>query len=356
MAIVSNSALLGKYLSLEQRGQVQVEYVWIGGNNSLRSKTRTIDFVPTSADQLSEWNYDGSSTSQSDGHDSDLLIKPAALFNDPFRGGDNKFVICEVYNPDGTPHRDNYRFECKKIMDQYADTKPWFGIEQEYMLFDPETNKPYGWPKHGFPEPQGKYYCGVGAGKIFGRDIMEAHYRACLYAGINISGVNAEVAPGQCEYQVGPCEGISMSDELWASRYVLERVAEDFGIIVSIHPKPIKGDWNGAGCHTNFSTEAMRQENGIVAIEESIKKMAKRHREHIAVYGEENDQRLTGKHETGNIDNFTYGVANRGASIRIPRHVGKEGKGYLEDRRPASNMDPYRVTGIILESTFFPEN
>lgn len=86
----------------------------------------------------------------------------------------------------------------------------------------------------------------MGAGKIFGRDIVEAHYRACLYAGINISGVNAEVAPGQFEYQVGPCEGISMGDELWMARYLLDRVAEDFGIVVSIHPKPVKGDWNGA--------------------------------------------------------------------------------------------------------------
>ncbi|KAI9318995.1 hypothetical protein BX666DRAFT_1922106 [Dichotomocladium elegans] len=355
MSVLSNPKLLEKYLSLPQNGGVQVEYVWIDGFNNLRCKTRTVYKVPKSAADLPEWNYDGSSTGQAEGHDSDVLIQPVAMFADPFRGGNNKIVLCETFNPDGTPHKTNYRNACKKIMDAHANSKPWFGLEQEYSLFDPETEKPYGWPKHGFPEAQGKYYCGVGAGKIFGRDIVEAHYRACLYAGIKISGVNAEVAPGQFEFQVGPCEGIEAGDHLWAARYLLERVSEDFGIQVSIHPKPVKGDWNGAGCHTNFSTLEMRQEGGIRAIERAIKNMSKRHMEHIAVYGEDNDQRLTGRHETGHINTFNYGVANRGASIRIPRHVGKEGKGYLEDRRPASNIDPYRVTGIIVESTFWPK-
>ncbi|KAI9308432.1 hypothetical protein BJ944DRAFT_246577 [Cunninghamella echinulata] len=355
MAVVSNSTILDKYLKLEQNGKIQVEYVWIDAKGNLRSKTKTVDKVPQTAAELPEWNFDGSSTGQAEGHDSDVLMQPVALYNDPFRGGDNKFAICELFNPDGTPHKTNHRHKAAKIMTLHADAKPWFGIEQEYMLFDPETNKPYGWPKHGFPEPQGKYYCGVGAGKIFGRDIVEAHYRACLYAGINISGVNAEVAPGQFEYQVGPCEGIAMGDELWAARYLLNRVAEDFGIIVEIHPKPIKGDWNGAGCHTNVSTLAMRQDGGLAEIEKAIKKLSKRHFEHIEVYGEDNDQRLTGRHETGHINDFSYGVANRGASIRIPRHVGKEGKGYFEDRRPASNIDPYQVTGIIIESIYLPE-
>ncbi|SAM03531.1 hypothetical protein [Absidia glauca] len=360
MAVISSASNLSKYLSLDQRGKVQVEYIWIDAFGKLRSKTKTVDQVPKEASDLSEWNFDGSSTGQAEGHDSDVIMVPVAVYNDPFRGGDNKLALCDLYNPDGTPHKDNHRHSCAKLMAAHADAKPWFGIEQEYMLFDPETNKPYGWPKHGFPGPQGKfrmawpYYCSVGAGKIFGRDIVEAHYRACLYAGINISGVNAEVAPGQFEYQVGPCEGISMGDELWMARYLLDRVSEDFGIVVSIHPKPIKGDWNGAGCHTNVSTLEMRQEGGLAAIEKAIEKMSKRHMEHIQVYGEDNDQRLTGRHETGHIDKFSYGVANRGASIRIPRHVGKEGKGYFEDRRPASNIDPYQVTGIIMESIFSP--
>jgi glutamine synthetase len=244
----------------------------------------------------------------------------------------------------------NYRHSCLKVMQTHADAKPWFGIEQEYTLFDTD-GQVLGWPKGGFPGPQGPYYCSIGADVAYGRDVVEAHYRACLYAGVDISGVNGEVMPGQWEFQVGPCEGINMGDHLWVARYLLKRVAEDFGVVVSFHPKPMKGDWNGAGCHTNYSTAAMREEGGIKAINDAIEKMSKRHAEHIHVYGDDNDKRLTGRHETGHISQFSSGVANRGASIRIPRHVAAQGKGYLEDRRPASNIDPYRVTEIIVEST-----
>jgi len=214
-----------------------------------------------------------------------------------------------------------------------------------------ETDRPYGWPKGGFPGPQGPYYCGVGTGKVVCRDVVEAHYRACLYANIKIGGINAEVMPSQWEFQVGPCEGIEMGDHLWMARYVLDRVAEEFGVKVSLHPKPIK-EFNGSGAHTNVSTEKMRAPGGMKYIEEAIAKLAERHDEHIKVYGEGNDLRLTGIHETASIDKFSSGVADRGASIRIPRACGKEGCGYFEDRRPASNMDPYRVTSKIMETMF----
>ena len=234
-------------------------------------------------------------------------------------------------------------------MEAHKDQHTWFGIEQEYTLFD-EFDNVYGWPKGGFPGPQGPYYCGVGTGKVYCRDVVEAHYRACLYAGITLSGVNAEVMPSQWEFQVGPCEGIKMGDELTVARYLLMRVAEEFGVKISFHPKPLQGDWNGAGCHTNVSTEAMRQPGGMKYIEEAIGKLSLRHKEHIAVYGEDNELRLTGQHETASAATFSYGVANRGASVRIPRSVAKEGFGYFEDRRPASNIDPYLVTGIIAET------
>jgi len=348
--VVSNTVNLQKYMDLPQKGYVQAEYIWIDSTNGLRSKTKTLTKKPTSPDELPEWNFDGSSTGQAPGHDSDVYLRPVAIYDDPFRRGDNVLVLCECWNSDGTPNKFNHRHECAKAMEIYKDQHPWWGIEQEYTLFD-EYGRPYGWPKGGFPAPQGPYYCGVGTGKVYCRDIVEAHYKCCMYAGINISGINAEVMPSQWEFQVGPSEGIDGADQLWMARYLLMRCAEEFGVSISFAPKPLEGDWNGAGCHTNYSTDAMRAEGGMKAIEAAIEKMSKRHKEHIAVYGEGNELRLTGRHETASMGSFSYGVANRGSSIRIPRACAKEGRGYLEDRRPASNIDPYLVTGIIVQTT-----
>jgi len=317
----------------------------------LRCKTRTLASKPTSVADLPKWNYDGSSTAQAPGEDSEVILYPQAFYPDPFRGGDNILVICDTYTPAGEPLPTNTRHDAAKTMAAAADKKPWFGIEQEYTLFEEDKVTPYGWPKGGYPGPQGPYYCGIGADNAFGRYIVDAHYRCCLYAGVSISGCNAEVMPGQWEYQVGPCEGINSGDELWLSRYLLIRVCEQFGVNVSFDPKPIPGDWNGAGCHTNYSTEPMRKEGGYDAIIEAIEKMGKKHEEHIAIYGSGNERRLTGKHETASIHAFSYGVANRGCSIRIPRTTEADGFGYFEDRRPASNMDPYVVTGKLVKTT-----
>ncbi|KAI6034338.1 glutamine synthetase [Pisolithus microcarpus] len=328
--IAYRNDLLAPYLALPQGEKVQAEYVWVDGDGGLRSKTTTVNQKVTDIGQLRIWDFDGSSTNQAPGHDSDVYLRPAP----------------ETYNNDGTPNRTNYRYHANKSMELAKDCRSL----QEYTLLDADGT-PFGWPKGGFPGPQGPYYCGAGTGKVFARDLIEAHYRACLYAGINISGINAEVMPSQWEFQVGPCEGIEMGDHLWMARYLLVRIAEQWGIKVSFHPKPLQGDWNGAGCHTNYSTKAMREPGGMKHIEEAIVKLSKRHAEHIAVYGEDNDLRLTGRHETGHIGSFSSGVANRGASIRVPRHVASKGYGYLEDRRPASNIDPYRVTGIIVDTT-----
>ena len=232
---------------------------------------------------------------------------------------------------------------------------------QEYTLFEPDGVTPFGWPKGGEPGPQGPYYCSAGTENAFGRPLVEAHYKACMYAGINISGINGEVMPGQWEYQVGPCTGMDSPDQLIISRYLLIRVCEQFGVIVSFDPKPIPGDWNGAGCHTNVSTTDTRAEGGFRVIKKYMERLGApgKQDEHIKAYdvsgGEDNKRRLTGAHETAPITKFSWGVANRGCSVRIPRMTEKENCGYFEDRRPASNMDPYAVTGKIMETCVLPD-
>lgn len=343
------------YLTLDQGKTVQAEYVWIGGSgHDLRCKTKTLNLEKvTSLDQLPIWNFDGSSTGQAPGKDSEVYLKPVAFYPDPFRRGNNILVLCETCLPDGklTPIPTNTRREAARIMEAAKEHQPWFGIEQEYTLFEKDRVTPFGWPKNGFPGPQGPFYCSIGTENAYGRRVADAHYRACLYAGIAISGINGEVMPGQWEYQVGPCTGIASGDQMMMSRYLLTRVCEDFGVVVSFDPKPIPGDWNGAGCHTNYSTKEMREEGGYDAIIKAVEKLGKKHQEHIAMYGTGNDRRLTGAHETAPIDKFSYGVAHRGASVRIPRQAKLEGKGYFEDRRPASNMDPYVVTSKIVKTT-----
>jgi len=348
-------------MSLEVTGVVQVLYVWIDGSGrTLRCKTKTVYKEPKEASDLPKWNFDGSSTNQASGTNSDVFLIPVALFDDPFRGKPNKMVLCDTYTFDDQPTCSNHRKTCLEVMNTEAvkNAHPWFGLEQEYTLMAADKN-PLGWPKMGYPGPQGPYYCGVGCGKVFGREIMEAHYRACLYAGVKIAGENAEVMPSQWEFQIGPCEGIDMGDHLWMARFILERVSEDFNVIVSFDPKPIPGDWNGAGCHTNYSTAPMREEGGMQEIMSAINKLSQRHSYHIRKYdpsgGLDNARRLTGLHETADISQFSYGVASRNSSIRIPRQCEEDGKGYLEDRRPSSNCDPYVVTEAIVRTTVLDE-
>ncbi|MCJ1450884.1 glutamate--ammonia ligase [Mycoblastus sanguinarius] len=348
---ISNTENLMKYMGLDQKGYTMAEYIWIDGRNGVRSKTKTLEGPCKDVKELSEWNFDGSSCGQAPGGNSDVYLRPVAIYPDPFRGGDNILVLCECWDHDGTPNKFNYRHDAARLMEANAKQEPWFGLEQEYTLLGLD-GRPYGWPTGGFPAPQGPYYCGVGTGKVYCRDIVEAHYKACLFAGIKISGINAEVMPAQWEFQVGPCEGIELGDHLWMARFLLHRVAEEFGVVITFAPKPIPGDWNGAGLHTNVSTADMRKDGGLKAIESVMGKLEKRHVEHIAVYGEGNKERMTGEHETANIDKFNWGIADRGASVRIPRQCAAAGKGYFEDRRPASNADPYQITGMMIETIF----
>ncbi|KAL1202708.1 Glutamine synthetase cytosolic isozyme 1-3 [Cardamine amara subsp. amara] len=351
MSLLSDLVHLSLCHSTEK---IIAEYIWIGGSGmDIRSKARTLPGTVSDPSKLPNWNYDGSSTGQAAGDDSEVILYPQAIFKDPFRKGSNILVICDAYTPAGDPIPTNKRHKAAKIFSdpKVSSEEPWYGIEQEYTLMQKDVNWPIGWPVGGFPGPQGPYYCGVGADKAIGRDIVDAHYKACLYAGIGISGVNGEVMPGQWEFQVGPVEGISSGDQVWVARYLLERIAEISGVIVSFDPKPVPGDWNGAGAHCNYSTKSMRNDGGLEVIKKAIAKLQVKHKEHISAYGEGNERRLTGKHETADINTFSWGVANRGASVRVGRDTEKEGKGYFEDRRPASNMDPYVVTSMIAETT-----
>ena len=322
------------------------EYIWIDGQRptaKLRSKTKVLT---ENVDQPPLWGFDGSSTRQAEGRNSDCVLRPVKVYPDPIRGGESRLVLCEVLNQDHSPHATNTRALMEAQMKKHGDQEPMFGIEQEYTFF--EGNHPLGWPNGGFPAPQGNYYCGIGADEVFGREIVEKHMVACLDAGIAIAGINAEVMPSQWEFQVGPSIGMDVADDLWMARWLLYRIAENYGVNAKLHPKPIAGDWNGAGAHTNFSTRAMRE--NVDACWDAIKKLEKKHEEHIRLYGNLIEMRLTGLHETCDVHSFRAGVADRGASIRIPWHVAEAGKGYIEDRRPNANMDPYRVCAKMIET------
>ena len=328
----------------------KLEYIWLDGfqpTQSLRSKTRIERDFSGKVEDCPMWSFDGSSTQQADGNDSDCLLKPVAIFPDPDRSN-GYLVMTEVLNADGTPHVSNGR---ATIDDD--DNDFWFGFEQEYFLWDPITNLPLGFPENGYPSPQGQYYCSVGAANAFGRDIVEEHLDQCLEAGINVEGINAEVATGQWEYQVFAKGAKNAGDQVWVARYLAERNAEKWGVTINLHPKPIHGDWNGSGMHANFSNEIMR----TCGDEKVFNKICdgfggKNIQKHIEVYGADNDQRLTGLHETQSIDKFSYGVSDRGASIRIPIGTVEDGwVGRLEDRRPASNGDPYKIASVIVSTT-----
>jgi glutamine synthetase len=360
--------------------KVFLEYVWLDGNQpqQLRSKTkvvnglskiRTYDELNNGVWSFPKWSFDGSSTKQAKagkGENTDCILKPVFSCNDPFRPDDNHYIVfCEVFNPNGTIHPTNRRGKLREFMEnnKMNDSKEdlenanWFGWEQEYTLttkpdFKDGEGLPLGFRPNSEPRPQGDYYCGVGADNVTGRKIVEKHLNKCAEAGLEISGINAEVMLGQWEYQIGPVTPLNGSDQLWVSRYILQRVAEENGVKISYHPKPKTGDWNGSGCHVNFSSPKMREEGGISFIKEAVNKLSLKHVEHMDVYGLYNEERMTGEHETSTIHDFSYGYSTRDTSIRIPAQSSIDGKGYFEDRRPASNCDPYSVSLRMLKTVY----
>jgi len=325
---------------------IKLEYIWIDGTEPTaqsRSKIKVVEDFGHDIASCPEWNFDGSSTNQAPGDNSDCILKPIRLYENPLE--DNSYlVLCEVWNVDGNPHKTNKRWNLDIIQSNYSKEDVWVGIEQEYTLY--KGGKPLGWPGDGEPAPQGDYYCGRNKGEWIARKHMDL----CISAGIKISGINSEVMLGQWEYQIGADSPIRISDDLWIARWLMEKLCDKYDVVVSLDPKPVEGNWNGAGAHTNFSTKAMREVGGLSYIMKAIQKLSKNHDEHIKVYGDGNQRRLTGMHETCPINEFRWGVSDRGASIRVPLQVNEEGKGYLEDRRPASNIDPYLVCWRLIKT------
>lgn len=338
--------------------KIKLEYIWLDGYEpepNLRSKVKVIDapvkmvgdkeFHGVEVKDCPDWSFDGSSTKQAEGSSSDCILRPVRLYPNPINKGiiDSYLVLCEVLNSDGSNHNTNTR---SLIGEEDSDI--WFGFEQEYTLM--KDGKPVGFPKDGFPEPQGKYYCGVGKDQVNGRNFVDNHLENCIMAGIDVTGTNAEVMLGQWEYQVFGKGKLKAADDLWISRYLLLQMSEDYGMTIEFHPKPVLGDWNGSGLHCNFSNSKMRDDGDKDYYMNVYKVFENRHLLHISHYGSSNELRLTGLHETQSITKFSWGVSDRGASIRIPIETSKDWKGYLEDRRPASNADPYKITKVISES------
>lgn len=320
-----------------------LEYIWIGGKNEIRSKTKVIyHFLPFDINSIPEWNYDGSSTWQADSNDdTEIILKPCAIYNDPIRKADCAncyLVLCDTYKSNGDPTETNHRYIANTLFKKGEDYEPWFGLEQEYFI-----DLQYG--SNASPCFNGYHYCGTSVNNVE-RDIAEEHMRLCIESGIHISGINSEVAKQQWEFQIGPCEGILAGDELIVARYLLERVAEKYSATINYHPKPTK-DINGSGCHINFSTHATRYEDGIEEIHRYIKCLSENHDDAIKAYGSNNDLRLTGLHETSSYDKFSWGIGTRNTSVRIPNEVVRMKRGYFEDRRPASNINPYLATSMI---------
>ena len=327
----------------------KLEYIWLDGykpTQSLRSKTKIEKDFSGKLEDCPMWSFDGSSTEQAPGGSSDCLLKPVFIVKDPQRK-DAYLVMTEVLSADGKPHESNGR---ATIEDD--DNDFWFGFEQEYFLWDTKTNKPLGFPAGGFPGPQGPYYCSVGANNAFGRNIVEEHLDACLDAGLNVEGINAEVASGQWEFQIFSKGAKNAGDQMWVGRYLLERIGEKYGVAINWHCKPLGAlDWNGSGMHANFSNTLLRTAGSKETYDKICEAFRPVIKEHIAVYGADNHLRLTGKHETASINDFSYGVSDRGASIRIPVATVQRGwKGYLEDRRPNSAADPYKVAARIIKT------
>lgn len=322
-----------------------LEYLWLDGNGNRRSKTKIINHTIYNLDVIPFWNCDGSSTGQAESiGNTEVILVPCKFFLNPLTSSnsmncDSYIVLCETFDTNLEPLQSNHRRNADKIFNKGLNEEPWFGIEQEYIMIHKNNDT--------FLE-EGRHYCGTQLNSVE-RKIAEEHMCACLYAKIKYAGLNSEVTNHQWEYQIGTCVGIEGGDHLTVANFLLERIAEKYNVAICYHPK-LYHDKNGTGCHTNFSTSRTRSDDGIEEIYRCIEKLENNHDRHVAVYGEGNDKRLTGIHETSSYTQFSFGVGTRNTSVRIPTQVAKDGCGYFEDRRPAGNCDPYQVTSVIFQT------
>ncbi|CAH4037155.1 unnamed protein product [Pieris brassicae] len=348
--------VMDRYIRLPMPcNKVLATYCWIDGSGiNMRCKDRILSCTPYSADAAPGWAFDGSSTGQATTANSDTNLKACAVYRDPFRLEPHVLVLAEVYMGDGSAAKTNHRKFCNDLCEYHKAEEPWFGLEQEYTMLDVD-GWGLGWPKGGgFPAVNYEFsYCGIGAKYIAGRDICEAHTKACLYAGCDFEGTNAEVMFACWEWQIGTTIGIKAPDDMWMSRYIMSRISEDYGVVITYHPKPMGPKHPGVGMHHNFSTKRMRSDGGYAFIEECIKRLEKNHMKHMKNYQHDeqtNRMRLSGKFETAPFDKFSWGIANRKASIRLGRNIKEKGKGFMEDRRPAGDCDPYLVCGLLMDT------
>lgn len=369
-------------------GKYKLEYVWVDKKGNPRSKVKTFEKRrPTESVEkitlldLPVWNFDGSSTDQNVGQNTEVVLIPVRFYVNPLEEHETLYcpllVLCELshtYPPQPSSSSQqsthtiplavdkfNTREWAEFVANKFAHMEPLYGCEQEYSILDPKTCLPFNWVEHG-AEKQGDFYCSVRYPYCQAEEFVKEHYKACLKCGIAISGYNAEVLPSQWEFQIGPQDLLKVADDMIMARYLLYRLSAKYQILITLNPKPLKNytykiddftnkdysDWNGSGCHINFSTNEMRAPGGMVHIEKAIANLANNHKQILEHYGD-NRYRLTGHHETSNPETFTYGIGTRNTSVRIPNQVNMNGCGYFEDRRPASDIDPYLALAALLE-------
>jgi glutamine synthetase len=353
--------------------KIGVEYLWTGTDNTFSvnnlnitkkrfyTKVKTIELKNTYAPikltlaDIPIWSFDGSSTGHivptSSNANTEVILSPVKLYDHPFPTESIKYlVLCDTYDINSVPNKFSTRANVINTFLTNSNLIPWYGLEQEYVFMNALNDGIYGWDMTNpalWPQ-QNDHYCGLSIYCKKLRPIVEDHYNRCLKIGINISGFNAEVMPSQWEFQIGPSVGIDAADDLVTARYILERLAESNDLYINYHPKPLP-NYNGSGCHHNFSTTQTRQLNADTCrafYSLLFEKFNAKHEETMKYYGANNTLRLTGIHETSNMTNFTYDIGTRHTSIRVPVNTYT----YFEDRRPAASIDPYISTWALLNN------